>query len=72
MAYLIQFKSDLTKGKWISKKGLYSTKSSIEEMLKYLRKFHTNNKYSKKINLVERAKKVDAHKSPYNRMRYVS
>ncbi|MDD4970805.1 MAG: hypothetical protein PHT07_15365 [Paludibacter sp.] len=66
MAYLIKFKSDFTKGKWISQKSLQSTKAAAERMMKYLRK-HDTDEHGKKIHLFVKSKKVDARKSPYNR-----
>jgi len=67
MAFLIKFKDDFTKGKWMNQKSLHTRKSSAERVAKYLRKNNTDEK-GKDIHLSVKIVKVDARKPPYNKM----
>lgn len=67
MAYLIKFKSRFTGQKWLSQKHLFSTLAKARRTKKYLDKNKTDEK-GKSINQTVKIVKVNARKSPYNKM----
>lgn len=67
MAYLIKFKNRFTGQKWISQKHLYSTLAKARRSKKYIDKNDKDEK-GKSINQTVKILKVNARKSPYNKM----